>query len=109
MDQIATGFDTKSEKMRRLAAEGFKRAEIARYLDVRYQFVYNVLSAPGRRTKDKGGSAMAPARKERENPQMPSDGGMGASEHWVWTKLDKEGRIALPVAFREALGFREGD
>ena len=38
--------DNKSEKIRHLAAAGYERADIAKYLGIRYQFVYNVLKAP---------------------------------------------------------------
>jgi len=37
---------TKSGKIRALFSEGYPRADIARYLKVSYQHVYNVLTAP---------------------------------------------------------------
>ena len=46
MDELTAGVRTKSDKIRRLAAAGYARAGIARYLGIRYQFVYNVLSGP---------------------------------------------------------------
>lgn len=38
---------SKSEVMRRLHGQGWERSRIARALDVRYQFVQNVLKADG--------------------------------------------------------------
>lgn len=43
MERICAGLTTKSEKIRRLGAVGVTKGDIARYLGVRYQFVYNVL------------------------------------------------------------------
>lgn len=37
---------TKSAAIRRLAGEGLKRGEIAKYLNIRYQHVRNVLITP---------------------------------------------------------------
>ena len=37
------GCDTKSSKIRALNSKGHKRADIARFLDIRYQHVRNVL------------------------------------------------------------------
>jgi antitoxin component of MazEF toxin-antitoxin module len=108
MDELTAGLpDNKSEKIRRLAAAGYKRADIARYLDVRYQFVYNVLSAPQRKTKrPQGQKAASPAaeasgQEPRELPEAPP--------RWVWTKIRRSGHIELPAAFLEVLGVGEGD
>ena len=43
MERIAAGAPSKSEKMRKLAAAGYSRQQIADFLAVRYQFVRNVL------------------------------------------------------------------
>ena len=43
MSQVTAGMVTKSEKIRALHSAGFRRSDIARFLDVRYQFVRNVL------------------------------------------------------------------
>lgn len=42
-DDIIKSLETKSAKIRALAAAGFERADIARYLGIRYQHVRNVL------------------------------------------------------------------
>lgn len=48
MDQATANLQSKAEKIRVLDAHGVARAEIARYLNIRYQHVRNVLvrSAP---------------------------------------------------------------
>jgi hypothetical protein len=40
------GEETKSSRIRRMAAEGLKKGEIAKALGISYQFVHNVLSRP---------------------------------------------------------------
>jgi hypothetical protein len=46
MDQLTSGLQTKSAKIRLLADHGVSRSGIARYLNIRYQHVRNVLVAP---------------------------------------------------------------
>ncbi len=122
MDELIAGLSdspeeiSKSEKMRRLAEAGYKRADIARYLDVRYQFVYNVLSAPRPVTHQPGRDQERQAFDEpsvpfkaqsARSPQSPEPA--DASPGFVWTPVDKGGRIVLPMAFVDALGAGEGD
>lgn len=38
--------ETKSAVIRYLASKGYKRADIARYMNIRYQHVRNVLTQP---------------------------------------------------------------
>lgn len=40
------GMETTSARIRYLAAEGYKTADIARILDIRYQWARNVLITP---------------------------------------------------------------
>ncbi len=109
MDAITAGLpDNKSEKIRHLAAAGYKRADIARYLGIRYQFVYNVLSASrvraGQRPQQpvRRAAGVTPAADDETSPEPPSS-------KWLWTVLGKGGRIELPRAFLEAMGAEEGD
>ena len=106
MDAITAGLPTKSAKIRRLAAAGCARAEIARYLGIRYQFVYNVLHAA--ETK-----AHAEPRKIRRAPTddraRSSAGARRISKGCVWATVAKGGRIDLPADFLEAIGIGEGD
>ena len=103
----------KSEKMRRLADAGYKRADIARYLDVRYQFVYNVLSAPRPLAEAREQSRRDQAFDEQSDPferESPKHAEPAvATAAWVWAPVGKGGRIVLPAAFLEALGVEEGD
>jgi hypothetical protein len=46
----AAGEETKSSRIRRMAAEGMSKGDIARSLGITYQFVHNVLSRPQKLT-----------------------------------------------------------
>ena len=48
MDDLAEGYSTKADKMRVLEQAGYKRADIARFLGVRYQQVRNTLEGDKR-------------------------------------------------------------
>ncbi len=110
MNELTADDRTKSDKIRRLAAAGYARADIARYLGIRYQFVYNVLTAPQpkpeRRRRgslpEAAGRAAATAEPESPEPAEPA-------RNWVWTTVRKGGAIALPAPFLAAMGVSEGD
>ncbi len=110
MQRITEGLPTKSEKMRQLAMAGFKRSEIAKYLGVRYQFVYNVLSAPAPK-RGRAGRGVQP--KSTPSPSevscAPQTAMAEPPARWIWTRIGKNGAIALPEALRAALAIREGD
>ena len=102
--------DNKSEKIRRLAAAGFKRADIARFLGVRYQFVYNVLSAAEERARQEPRGSVQEVHSTTEvAPREPQARSSERSSKWQWTEVGKGGRIDLPSAFLQALGVNEGD
>ena len=107
MDEITAGLPSKSAKMRRLAAAGYERADIARYLGVRYQFVYNVLSAP-QPGGDRGKAVPREVSANRGSPSELTDNGSPAPK-WAWVRIERGGRIELPVPFLQALGVGEGD
>lgn len=90
MDRETAGLKTKAEKIRALDVAGFARADIARYLDIRYQHVRNTLvrGAPS---------------KGRAHPSE------GVARRATWSKLGPGGRIVIPAVYRDALGLREGD
>ncbi len=96
MDELTAEVRTKSDKIRRLAAAGYARADIARYLGIRYQFVYNVLSGP------------QPKAEHLPRGSAPTAAAEPASR-WVWTTVGKGGVIRLPVAVLESMGVAEGD
>jgi hypothetical protein len=52
MARLTQGLRTKAAKIRALAAAGVARAEIARFLNIRYQHVRNVLTAPSPETAE---------------------------------------------------------
>ncbi|MEQ8281283.1 MAG: AbrB/MazE/SpoVT family DNA-binding domain-containing protein [Parvibaculum sp.] len=83
MAAITKGLPTKSAKIRALGSAGFKRTEIARFLNIRYQHVRNVEVQAS--TKD-------------ETPPQSTHVEVGAG-----------GRVVIPASIREAMGIREGD
>lgn len=80
----------KSEIIRKLAGKGLSRADIARKVGVRYQYVRNVLV----QEDEKNRKAERPAQ-ERVPPVLR-------------TTLGPDGRIVIPAIFREALGLKDG-
>ena len=104
MGELTSEVRTKSDKIRRLAAAGYARADIARYLGIRYQFVYNVLSGPQPKSArlPRGSAPEAAAEPESPEPAEPAS-------RWVWTTVGKGGVIRLPVAVLESMGVAEGD
>ena len=101
MDELTLGLHTKSSKIRCLAAAGFERADIARHLGIRYQFVYNVLTAPQLKA-ERLPRETATARRESPEPGAPTP-------MWLWTTVGKGGGIRLPAEFLEAMDVVEGD
>ncbi len=98
MDALIAGLpDNKSAKIRRLASAGYKRTVIANHLGIRYQFVYNVLTAPAPKGKRAEDSLDAPTVSDQ------------SSARWVWLQVGKYGSIELPESFRSALAIGEGD
>jgi bifunctional DNA-binding transcriptional regulator/antitoxin component of YhaV-PrlF toxin-antitoxin module/DNA-binding CsgD family transcriptional regulator len=69
MGEVVKDLSTKSAKIRALAAEGYERAEIARYLGIRYQHVRNVLVGPSPKAESKT-SASGAARPGAEAARM---------------------------------------
>ena len=88
MRQLTDGLNSKSEKMPVLAKAGYKRQVIAD-LGTRYQFVRNVLVQDEARNAkkmvvtDSGEAQLAPTK----------------------LRLGPDGRVLIPVAFREAWDF----
>ncbi len=111
MDELTMGLPSKSAKIRRLAAAGYARGDIARYIGVRYQFVYNVLKAQQlqaeREPGDESGGGSAAAAYSKGAGESPASSEL--TSHWVWTTVRKGGAVALPEAFLRAMGVSEGD
>jgi bifunctional DNA-binding transcriptional regulator/antitoxin component of YhaV-PrlF toxin-antitoxin module len=91
MDRVATGLPSKSAKIRNLDSAGYERADIARFLDIRYQHVRNVLVAEK-------------AKKEEDKPRD------GANEplRQVWAQVGTDGRVVIPAPYRQILGIEGG-
>ncbi len=101
MDELTAEARSKSDKIRCLRAAGYERGDIARYLDIRYQFVYNVDTAPRpKATKLPPGSPDEAAESAELSEPAPN---------WVWTMIRKGGVIQLPAEYLEAMGVAEGD
>ena len=99
MDELTVELRTKSDKIRRLRRAGYERGDIARYLGIRYQFVYNVDTAP--RTKA--------ARRATTVSSQDSSESLEPAPNWVWTTIRRGGVIRVPAGFLESMGVAEGD
>lgn len=94
MVELTKGIVSKSDKMRALHTAGYGRSDIAKFLDVRYQFVRNVL------VQDEARDA------ERKSTAKPKD---ALELEPVKLRLGPDGRVLIPAAFRDALALGEGD
>ena len=81
MERIVTDLPTKAAKIRALYAAGYPRGQIATFLGIRYQHVWNVLA-------------------QVERAALPKE---------VSVAIGPGGRIVIPAPYRQALGLREGD
>ncbi len=103
MHSLIKQLPTKSAKIRALAAAGYARADIARFLEIRYQHVRNVLTQP---------IAKAAASPHRDIAREP----VAASALEPETEsvrlfrfhIDAEGRIKLPPELLPALDAAPG-
>jgi AbrB family looped-hinge helix DNA binding protein len=81
MGKLVANLRTKADKIRALGSAGYTRSQIAKYLDIRYQHVRNVLVRSG---------ATEPPKE-------------------VNVAIGPGGRIVIPAPYRNALGLSEGD
>ena len=91
MDRIVAELPTKSAKIRALGNAGYARADIARFLDIRYQFVRNVL-------------VKAEEKEKQEQRNNVTDTPPGQT----WAHVGPDGRIVIPAAYRQLLGIENG-
>ena len=96
MVKLTDGLPSKSEKIRQLHAAGCSRSEIADFLDVRYQFVRNVL-------------VDAERRQGKRSPNVPLVPSITKSSHAARICVGANGSISLPAAIQQALSIKEGD
>lgn len=99
MAEVAEGLPTKAAKIRALDAAGYKRADIARFLGIRYQHVRNVLirGAP-----------------QNERPAVHAASGnepaaVAGADSRIKVKIGPGGRIVIPADFRKTMEVEEGD
>lgn len=102
---VINGLETTADKIRALAREGYLRAEIAEFLDIRYQHARKVMINAGILDGlSRGGSTVAmkavPLSKERLTPPSPTpvsvltNAGFIKLGDWI---ADHKGKIALSV------------
>lgn len=90
MAKVAAGLPTTSAKIRALGEAGYQRADIARFLNIRYQHVRNV---------------ELQAKKKAQRQRQPEKAAPPAQ---VWVQVAPDGRVVIPAAFRRALGIENG-
>jgi AbrB family looped-hinge helix DNA binding protein len=93
MERLVQGLSTKSDKIRKLRAEKFTRADVARFLNIRPQFVRNVEVYDQRR----------PLAASAQRLSLSDPGST------MKVKLGQGGNIVLPAPIRDALKLKEGD
>lgn len=91
MQAIAANLPTKSAKIRALGGAGYERADIARFLGIRYQHVRNVL-------------VQAVGKKQQEAREVASEG----CEIREWAQVGADGRVLIPMPVRQRMGLENG-
>lgn len=90
-EQVTAGLKTKSDKIRALSRHGVPTAEIARFLDIRYQHARNVLKEAGLHKV---------ATSTRTSPE--------GSVQYAWVDMDAAGKLIVPAELLAAAGLRPG-
>ena len=111
MQAVAAPHATVADKIRALAAVGYPRADIARFLGKRYQHVRNVLEDDAQR-----GGAYVLGRADLSGLREPAPGVEEAAEPYVIDAgvailrlpVREDGVVALPAMAMQALGLRPG-
>lgn len=105
MHDIAAGFQTKSDKIRALSKAGYSRAEIARFLDIRYQHVRNVLV-----DDERTGRSAPPIQPKAVSPDVRT-ATVSDNEYLppLRVRVGTDGRVSIPKEFCQALGLKESD
>ncbi len=104
MDEVSVGYRTKSDKIRALSRAGYSRAEIANFLGIRYQHVRNVLVHDERAASVAGSSSQQSGRIRGTTDVAAAESGQPFK-----ARVEADGRVAIPPAFRVALGLSEND
>jgi hypothetical protein len=105
-EELTRGLTTKSEKIRVLGRKGVPTADIARFLEIRYQHARNVLVDAG---LQHGG--MAEGMPELETKMMPPVK-LAAPVPWdwgfAWLDVGPDGTVKLPEKLMVAAGITPG-
>lgn len=101
MQEITKDLKTTSDKIRALDEAGFERADIARFLNKRYQHIRNVLVAPR--------PARRAAKQEAAQPRAFSLAANANSNLKARVQVGAGGRVVIPAEMRAAMGVSEGD
>jgi len=88
MHRLIADSPTKSESIRRLFGAGIAKAAIARFMELRYQHVYNVLL--------------------RETPRDQEGGTASSEPAFTALQVDVTGKVQLPADFLSANGLDSG-
>lgn len=108
MEATTAGLPTTSAKIRALAEKKFKRADIARFLGIRYQHVRNVLNQPlARRAADERAETAVPFEPSSRTPET-QHGDEDSPVRVYRFDVDREGRIKLPPSALRELGVAPG-
>lgn len=104
MTLVAGRLPTKSAKIRALAKAGYARADIARFLGIRYQHVRNVLTQEAPRADESlQRKSAAPAALGAERPEWSVEIMRGNLEP------DPDGSLRVPVGFLNGAGIEPGE
>lgn len=106
MRDVTKDLTSKSDKIRALDEAGFARADIARFLDIRYQHVRNVLVSkrPAR------GAAMNVARRgDAPESRTNRDAVPPSAILRAKVQIGAGGRVVIPAEMRAAMDVAEGD
>ncbi len=95
MMRLTRDLPTKSAKIRALAQAGVSRAEIARFLNIRYQHVRNVLTGPEPGTAVQGMAEPLAPRFAHQTSPVPH--------------LTADGSVVLPPVLAGKLAAKPGD
>lgn len=88
MAELTVSLKTKAEKIRTLHDAGYSRSDIARFLDIRYQHVRNVVVHAA------------------ERQQAPYAAVQGTGVEWL--QVGADGRVVIPMTYRGILGVEKG-
>ncbi|MDZ4380110.1 MAG: hypothetical protein U0942_02080 [Parvibaculum sp.] len=93
MERLTKGLPGPSAKIRALAAAGVRPADIARFLNIRYQHAYNVIKQS--------------AASDGALPHGSGEDGETLKGQYV--EVGPAGRVIIPPAFLAAISAKEGD